>query len=218
MSCIYLWPETHCWFPIIHWENLSGSLKDPFPFLKGQIKNGIHLYYIKLFIYINWTQGNKKIWYCHQIFHFDNILSTFSFIYIQVHKLSIEFILKHMQISTICLRLHTCIASMTYLKVFEPTEYLNQLAMNTLKNILKMINKINLAELLVCSEKKIQWQKMKNIKRQVSFIKWMSAYRLQQSHWNKYEKGNTFIKSFLFNMLLMKYSFIFLKTYYILLH
>lgn len=26
--------------------------------------------------------------------------------------------------------------------------------MNTLKNILKMINKINLAELLVCSEKK----------------------------------------------------------------
>lgn len=90
--------------------------------------------------------------------------------------------------------------------------------MNTLKNILKMINKINLAELLVCSEKKIQWQKMQNIKRQVSFIKWMSAYRLQQSHWNKYEKGNTFIKSFLFNMLLMKYSFIFLKTYYILLH
>lgn len=105
-----------------------------------------------------------------------------------------------------------------YLKVFEPTEYLNQLAMNTLKNILKMINKINLAELLVCSEKKIQWQKMQNIKRQVSFIKWMSTYRLQQSHWNKYEKGNTFIKSFLFNMLLMKYSFIFLKTYYILLH
>lgn len=90
--------------------------------------------------------------------------------------------------------------------------------MNTLKNILKMINKINLAELLVCSEKKIQWQKMQNIKRQVSFIKWMSAYRLQQSHWNKYEKGNTFIKSLLFNMLLMKYSFIFLKTYYILLH
>lgn len=31
------------------------------------------------------------------------------------------------------------------------------------------------------------------------------------------KKGNTFIKSFLFNMLLMKYSFIFLKTYYILL-
>lgn len=116
MSCIYLWPETHCWFPIIHWENLSGSLKDPFLFLKGQIKNGIHLYYIKLFIYINWTQGNKKIWYCHQIFRFDNILSTFSFIYIQVHKLSIEFILKHMQISTICLRLHTCIASMTLFK------------------------------------------------------------------------------------------------------
>lgn len=33
--------------------------------------------------------------------------------------------------------------------------------MNTLKNILKMINKINLAELLVCSEKKSNGKRCK---------------------------------------------------------
>lgn len=46
-------------------------------------------------------------------------------------------------------------------EVYEPTEHLNQLAMNTLKNIFKTINKINLAELLVCSERNSNGKKCK---------------------------------------------------------
>lgn len=46
-------------------------------------------------------------------------------------------------------------------EVYEPTEHLNQLAMNTLKNIFKKINKINLAELLVCSERNSNGKKCK---------------------------------------------------------
>lgn len=82
-------------------------------------------------------------------------------------------------------------------KVYEPTEYLNQLAMNTLKNIFKMINKINLAELLVCSERNSNGKKCKiSSDKSVLSNECLLTDFSKVIEKKKYEKENIFIMSF----------------------
>lgn len=82
-------------------------------------------------------------------------------------------------------------------EVYEPTEYLNQLAMNTLKNIFKKINKINLAELLVCSERNSNGKKCKiSSDKSVLSNECLLTDFSEVIEKKKYEKENIFIMSF----------------------